>query len=159
MQTRDDVSDGLAPRYNLKSSSGGELKAFPTSTRIAAVVLAWLIPGAGHLLLGRIGRGFLLMALLAGSFFFGLALHGKLYVPVAADPPSMFHFDLISILWSFAQIGAGLCYMVARVIGLGIVARPESPTFEYGNTFMFLAGLLNYLVMMDALDIAAGRRR
>ena len=38
-------------------------------------------------------------------------------------------------------------------------ATPEAATFEYGNTFMFLAGLLNYLVIHDAYDIAAGRKR
>jgi hypothetical protein len=99
------------------------------------------------------------MVVLVGSFFFGLALHGKLYFPTVADPPSAFHYDLISILWSFAQLGGGLCYGIAHLAGLGVKAMPQSPTYEYGNTFMFLAGLLNYLVMLDAFDIAAGRRR
>jgi len=31
-------------------------------------------------------------------------------------------------------------------------------TYEYGNTFLLVAGLLNYLVMLDAFDIAAGRK-
>lgn len=161
MQSRNDVSESLAGRYGSRKSPppAADLKPYPMATRVIAVVLAWLVPGAGHLVLGRIGRGLLLLVLLVGSFYFGLFLHGKLYVPVAADPPSPIHFDLISILWSFAQVGAGLCYVVAHAIGLGVTGRPESPTYEYGNTFMFLAGLLNYLVMIDTFDIAAGRRR
>ena len=159
MQPRNDVSDSLAPHYGRKPSPNADLKPFPMPTRVFAVVLAWLIPGAGHLVLGKLGRGVLLMVLIVGSFYFGLLLNGKLYIPVAADPPSAFHFDPISILWSFAQIGSGLCYAVAHALGLGIVAKPESATYEYGNTFMFLAGLLNYLLILDVFDIAAGRRR
>jgi hypothetical protein len=45
------------------------------------------------------------------------------------------------------------------LLGFGLTPEPWSPTYEYGNTFMFLAGLLNYLVMHDAFDIGAGRKR
>jgi len=31
-------------------------------------------------------------------------------------------------------------------------------TYEYGNTFLIVAGLLNFLVMLDAYDIGAGRK-
>ena len=31
-------------------------------------------------------------------------------------------------------------------------------TFEYGNTFLIVAGLLNFLVVLDAFDIAMGRK-
>jgi hypothetical protein len=127
--------------------------------RAAVVLAALLVPGAGHLLLGRIGRGALLLVVIIGAFFTGLALQGRLYWPAVADPPSVFHFDLISVLWTFAQIGSGLCYLVSYVLGIGTTPHPEAATYEYGNTFMFLAGLLNYLVVMDAFDIAAGRKR
>jgi hypothetical protein len=126
--------------------------------RVLAVVLAWLVPGAGHLTLGRWGRGMLFLILIAGSFVFGLSLHGRLYSPIP-DPTSIFHFDLISVLWSFAQVGTGLCYILGHLLGFGSSYRPGAPTYEYGNTFMFLAGLLNYLVIHDAFDIAAGRKR
>ena len=78
------------------------------------------------------------------------------------DATSFFRYDLITVLWFFAEIGSGLCYIVGNALGLGAIPIPEaaaSPTFEYGNTFMFLAGLLNYLVIHDAFDIAAGRKR
>jgi hypothetical protein len=130
--------------------------------RIAAFLAAWLVPGAGHLVLGRRARGLLFFVTIVGAFVLGLSLHGHLYWPTVAEPPSLFHFDLITVLWFFAEIGSGLSYVVSYVLGLGTTPIPQaaaSPTFEYGNTFMFLAGLLNYLVILDAFDIAAGRKR
>jgi len=97
------------------------------------------------------------LALIGGSFILGLSMHGRLYAPVA-DPTTLFHFDLISVLWSFAQVGAGLCYILGHLLGFGSTYNPGAATYEYGNTFMFLAGLLNYLVIHDAFDIAAGRK-
>jgi hypothetical protein len=124
-----------------------------------ALIAAWMVPGAGHLALGRKGRAALFFFLLTGTFALGLILEGRLFWPTVADPPSKLHYDLITVLWSFAQIGAGLCYGVSYFLGLGLTARPEAPTYEYANTLMILAGLLNYLVAIDAYDIAAGRRR
>ena len=48
--------------------------------------------------------------------------------------------------------------MLARLLGFeaGFV---KSPTYEYGNTFTAVAGLLNILVLLDALDTARGVRR
>ena len=86
----------------------------------------------------------------------------RVYSPTVAEPGSLFHYDLITVLWSFAQVGSGLCYVASFVMGIGMTPIQQaaaSPTFEYGNTFMFLAGLLNYLVVHDAFDIAAGRKR
>ena len=31
-------------------------------------------------------------------------------------------------------------------------------TYEYGNSFLIVAGLLNFLVMLDAFDVAMGRK-
>ena len=158
MQIRDDLSESLGPQYPRKSSTLDTQKPYPMAIRMVAVVLAWLIPGAGHFALGRFGRGALFLVLIAGSFVLGLSLHGRLYSPVY-DPTTLFHFDLISVLWSFAQVGTGLCYILGHLLGFGSNYRPGAPTYEYGNTFMFLAGLLNYLVIYDAFDIAAGRKR
>jgi len=157
LQIRDEVSDSLGPRYPKKTAADAQ-RPYPLGVRAIVVVLAWLIPGAGHFALGRLGRGALFLVLIAGSFVLGLSLHGRLYAPVP-DQTTMFHFDLISVLWSFAQVGTGLCYILGHVLGFGSTYRPGAPTYEYGNTFMFLAGLLNYLVIHDAFDIAAGRKQ
>lgn len=161
MQPRDALTDNLATHFSDRSITFDEPRQFPLALRTVAVILAWLVPGAGHLVLGKRGRALLFFLTIAGAFVFGMSLNGHLYWPTP-DPASSFGFDLITVLWFFAQIGSGLCYVTAYLLGLGTVAIPQaaaSPTFEYGNTFMFLAGLLNYLVVHDAFDIAAGRKR
>lgn len=161
MQPRDALTDNLATHFSDRSITFDEPRQFPLALRTVAVILAWLVPGAGHLVLGKRGRALLFFITIVGAFVFGMALNGHLYWPTP-DPASSFGFDLITVLWFFAQIGSGLCYAAAYLLGLGTSAIPQaaaSPTFEYGNTFMFLAGLLNYLVVHDAFDIAAGRKR
>jgi hypothetical protein len=153
------LTDEIPPRYRDRSTTLDEPKPFPAAHRAAAVIAAWLVPGAGHFVLGRWGRGAMFLATIAGAFMLGLALEGRLYWPVVPESPGFLPFDLISMLWFFSQIGAGLCYIVAYAAGIGTEPHPAAATFEYANTFMFLAGLLNYLVMHDAYDIAAGRKR
>lgn len=162
MQTRDTLTENIPPQFADRRIPIDEPKPFPIARRTLAVAAAWLIPGAGHLVLGRYGRALLFFITIVSAFVFGVSLNGHLYLPMVAEPPSTFHFDLITILWFFAEIGSGLCYIVSYVLGFGTAPIPQaaaSPTFEYGNTFMFLAGLLNYLVIHDAFDIAAGRKR
>jgi hypothetical protein len=160
LQSRDGLTDDVAaPLYTDRTIMVDEPRPYSFGRRALAVIAGWLIPGAGHLVLGKIGRAMLFFVTIVGAFALGLALHGRLFWPTPSDTPSYFHYDLITVLWFFAQIGAGLCYIVANALGLGTQPMPEAATFEYGNTFMFLAGLLNYLVMHDAFDVGAGRKR
>ena len=63
--------------------------------------------------------------------------------------------DPLALLFSLAQMGVGAPYVMARMLGYeaGLVT---SPTYEYGNTFTAVAGLLNILILLDALDTARG---
>jgi hypothetical protein len=153
------TDDIAAPIYPDRPIIANEPRPYPLGRRTLAVIAAWLIPGAGHLVLGRLGRALIFFVTIVGAFALGLALNGRLFWPTPSETPSYFHFDLITVLWFFAQIGAGLCYIVSYALGIGTHPMPEAATYEYGNTFMFLAGLLNYLVMHDAFDIGAGRKR
>jgi predicted metalloendopeptidase len=56
-----------------------------------------------------------------------------------------------------ANLGIGLPYFVAKGLGTG-VGRAVAATFEYGNTFAIVSGLLNMLAVLDAYDIAEGRK-
>jgi hypothetical protein len=160
LQSRDDLSDDLTAHFRAHAAADTDLKPYPLPRRTLAIIAAWLIPGAGHLVLGKVGRAALFFVTIAGAFALGLALHGRLFWPAPADSPdALVRVDLISVLWFFSQIGAGLCYIVSYVAGWGMNAQPWASTYEYGNTFMFLAGLLNYLAMHDAFDIGAGRKR
>ena len=110
---------------------------------------AWAWPGAGHLLLGRRGPGLILLAALPLMFVIGLWLEGRLF-PFDPGQP-------LVLLMALAELGIGMPYLAAAALGLGdgvVVA----PTYEYGNTFLIVAGLLNVLVVLDAGDIARGRK-
>jgi hypothetical protein len=160
LQSRDGLTDNIAaPTYSDRAMILDGPRPYSGGRRALAVVAAWLVPGAGHLVLGRFGRALLFFITIVGAFALGLALHGRLFWPVPNDTQTFPYFDLITVLWCFAQVGSGLCYIVSYALGLGTNPTPEAATFEYGNTFMFLAGLLNYLVMHDAFDIGAGRKR
>lgn len=110
---------------------------------------AWAWPGIGHLLLGRRQKGLIFFVALTLMFGCGLWLEGRL-VPFQLSQP-------LVALAAFADIGIGLPYILAKAIGAG-AGRVVAITYEYGNAFLIVAGLLNMLVVLDAFDIAQGRK-
>jgi hypothetical protein len=111
--------------------------------------LAWAIPGAGHLWLGRSRTGGILLVALPLMYGVGLWLDGQLFGVDLAQP--------LTTLSGLADIGIGVLYFVAGFLDLG-EGRVAAATYEYGNTFLVVAGLLNALVVIDAYDIAVGRK-
>jgi hypothetical protein len=112
-------------------------------------VMAWLVPGLGHLWLGRRQKGVIFLVALSGMFAFGIWLKGRLFPFQLAEP-------LVSLM-AFADLGLGLPHVIARALGVDrgdVVAI----TYDYGNAFIIVAGLLNMLVVLDAFDIAQGRK-
>lgn len=110
---------------------------------------AWAVPGAGHLWLGRAQKGVSLLVLLTLMFTFGLWIEGRLFPFEFADP-------LVGLA-ALADLGVGLPYFFAKALGAG-VGRAVAVTYEYGNTFVIVAGLLNMLAVLDAYDISQGRK-
>ena len=91
---------------------------------------SWAVPGAGHL-------------------WIGLGIHGRL-----------FPFDLsewLVGLAAVADVGIGIPYFIASALGYG-AGDVRAVTYEYGNAFLIVAGLLNLLVVIDAYDVALGRK-
>jgi hypothetical protein len=78
LQTRDGLTDNVAPRYQGHTLPAEGLRPLPAARRAVAVLAAWLVPGAGHLTLGRYGRALLFFLVITGSFILGLALNGRL---------------------------------------------------------------------------------
>jgi hypothetical protein len=113
------------------------------------IVLSWLVPGAGHLWQGRRHKGIVFLLAIPLMFVVGLTLNGRLF-PLEVSEPLVF-------LGAIADRGIGLPFFLARFMdaGAGLVT---AVSYEYGNTFLMTAGLLNFLVMLDAYDIAAGRK-
>lgn len=121
-----------------------------TASAATACALAWLLPGLGHLFLRRVGRGLVFLAALGTLFVLGVAMGARLQMYFGLDDP-------LSFLRSLSQMAIGLPYFLAR--GLGFEAgQPTAVTYEYGNTFTEVGGLLNVLVMLDAVDVALGRK-
>lgn len=121
-------------------------------------VAAWLVPGLGHLLLRRLTRALLLGGTVWVAFISGLLMGGHLFI-VRADEQGT--SPLYQIPPMIANLGAGLLYIGSWFFGVGFsddIVNAARATFEYGNTFLLIAGLLNYLAMLDAFDIAAGRK-
>jgi len=119
-----------------------------TSTYLICAA-AWAVPGAGHLWLGRVQKGVIFLIALPLMFATGLWLEGRLF-PFELTQP-------LVALAAFADIGIGVPYFVAKAMAVGagdVIAQ----TFEYGNAFLIVAGLLNMLVVLDAFDVAEGRK-
>jgi len=112
---------------------------------------AWAIPGAGHLWLGRRFKGLIFLTALLAMFAVGLALEGRLF-PLQASAS-----DLFAGLMGLADAGIGAPYFAAAALGYG-AGNVRAVTYEYGNAFLIVAGLLNLLVVVDAYDIAVGRK-
>jgi TM2 domain-containing membrane protein YozV len=110
---------------------------------------SWAIPGAGHLWLGRRGKGLIFLLALPAMFALGLVLRGRLFPFDLSEP--------LVCLAALADLGVGLTYFAASGLGYG-AGEVRAVTYEYGNAFLIVAGLLNLLVIIDAYDVAVGRK-
>lgn len=116
---------------------------------VLIVAASWAIPGLGHLLVGRWSKGIVFLVALPVMFLIGLLLQGRL-----------FPFDLsqpLVALAALADFGIGVIYFLAGPFGYGM-GKVTAVTYEYGNAFLIVAGLLNLLVVLDAYDVALGRK-
>jgi hypothetical protein len=136
-------------RHSAKTAAAPAAPAVDRGRLVLLQLAAWAVPGAAHLWLGRRQKGLLFLMVLPLMFALGLWLRGRLF-------PFDFSQPLVALA-AVADLGLGLPYLLASVSGLGnglVVAV----TYEYGNAFLIVAGLLNFLVMLDAYDIAVGRK-
>src|SRR3712207_1819793 len=118
-----------------------------------AALLGWAVPGAGHLLQGRVRRALLLGGSVWAMFLIGVSLGGHLY---GFGESSV---GLLAYVFGFCDLGSGLLYLTSRMLGVAVAEQSQLPTSEYGNVFLMVAGLLNYLLSLDAFDIGVGRKR
>jgi hypothetical protein len=124
-----------------------------TSRRVSpglAAVLAWVFPGLGHVYLGRRRTALLYAMIVTVTFLLGLSFQGRLYTMDSSQP--------LTILATFAVSGAGLLNVAARFLSDNPGGAILAPTYEYGCAYLLTAGLMNLLLMLDAWDIASGRK-
>ena len=114
-----------------------------------ACAAAWLVPGLGHALYGKSRKAIVLLVVLTLMFVCGLAFGGRVF-PFGGDEPLVW-------LAAAAEWGMGAHRLLTLVGGWGagdVVAQ----TYEYGNTFLIVGGLLNALSVLDVFDIGMGRK-
>ena len=124
-------------------------RSAPAGNPVLAAVLAWLIPGLGHIYLKRWRRGLAFLLLIVVSIVTGCVLDGNLYRVVPNQP--------LTLLATAGALGMGIPYLVLRW-GVGYAGDILSPGFEYGTAFLLTAGLMNWLLALDAWDIARGKK-
>ena len=136
-----------------------------------ALVAGWLVPGAGHAILGRVRRGALFFLLIMGSFGLGLAEEGRLALYSPRE-------GFLTGLQLVANLGVGPADLFARMSVYGEAAyalpdpsdashrpriekfreRQRSAVSAYGTAYLWSAGLMNLLLLMDVWDIAKRRK-
>lgn len=131
----------MASKVQVPAKTG----AFPYS----ALLLGWLVPGAGHVLTGRWVRGILLFVSIGSMFALGIAMQGKLYQANTSD--------ILDMLGFAGDLGSGIFYIVGRLLDLGHGAV-QIATADYGTKFVVVAGLLNFIAAVDAHNLRIGRK-
>ncbi len=121
-----------------------------TAMGVVVPILAWLIPGAGHLIQKRWIRGLLLMISVVSMFAIGLAMSGKVYRANTGD--------LLDILGFVGDLGAGILYLLGVTLDWGSTAISAAVS-DYGTKYIVVAGLLNIIAVVDAFNIAIGRKQ
>jgi len=118
-------------------------------TLVLLCLAAWLVPGAGHWWMGRRQKAIVFLLALPAMFAIGLVLHGRVF-------PFEFSEPLVGLA-AVANFLAGAPWILTRFLdgGHGMVT---AVTYEYGNCFLIVSGLLNFLVILDAYDVAVGRK-
>lgn len=140
--------------------------------RIAlACFLAWLLPGSGHIYLGKVKKGVIFLVIVVMTFGMGVALKGRVYLANSKQP--------LSFLATFANVSLGPIDLIGRLVTYDRIiykfpsetdrdlyreildrqrARILAVTNEYGTTFLLTAGLMNLLLILDAFDLGIGRK-
>lgn len=112
------------------------------------LIAGWLVPGAGHFLLGKWGRGALIAVSVTGMFGLGIAMQGKIYAGA---------HDVLDMLGFVGDLGSGVLYFLSRILGLGS-DQILITTGDYGTRFIVVAGLLNVIAAVDAHNLRTGRK-
>jgi TM2 domain-containing membrane protein YozV len=119
-------------------------------------IIAWFLPGVGHIYLGRLRRGLIIGAVVWIMLIVGI-IGGGAYYPGYSFKDGL----LLYVLNIFARLGNGLGCLVSLFLTFNQPATNAASwaTFEYAGRFLEVAGLINYLAVIDAVDISLGRKK
>lgn len=125
----------------------------PFSQWVPLVLLAWLIPGAGHFYMKRTVRGLLLGGSVLVMFLLGIMMRGAMFEPMTGDLLT----TIIYVGGFIADMMSGVLYLLTVWLGY---SQPEiaGHVHDYGTKFLVAAGLMNVLAMVDVFEIISGRK-
>ena len=145
----------------------------PVRSPLLTVIASWLVPGAGHFLLGRRGRGIIIFTAVVVTFLIGILMHGSMFVPggngwevngagsLTATTQVSGGGDVLSRLIQYGgfigDAASGLLYFLASFLGYSAPDQPGHAA-DYGSKFLVAAGLLNILAIVDAYEIATRQK-
>ncbi len=139
---REHVAVGSPP-----SSAGNRSIPWRRSAFVAAG-LGWLVPGLGHVYVGKPGKGLYLFVAIAGLFGLGLYLTGGFCIN-----PDKYALEFIG----HALIG-GPTALILYLTEQG-PATQFYPHFDVGRLYCPIAGLLNVVAICDALGYVLNHNR
>ena len=104
-------------------------------------------------MLKRQGRGVLILASVTVMFLLGLMMRGAFFTPQTGDLLTI----LINCGGFLGNLANGVLYFLATWLGY---SQPDvaGHVHDYGTKFLVSAGLLNVLGMVDAYEIAIGKK-
>jgi len=111
--------------------------------------LSWLVPGLGHLLQKKKLKALVFFCGIVSLLVMGLLMKGRFYDTSVLHP--------LLLLGFLGDLGNGLLYIIIRMTHLA-AGDIKAVTYHYGTAYLAAAGLLNYLVALNAFDIAKGRK-
>src|SRR5271169_1007401 len=159
------AGNGKSAVKRVEKTGRSEIAHPNTGQLVWLCVAGWLIPGCGHFILGKKWRALILGSTIIVMFLFGLLMRGEFYAPQAGA--------LLQSLGFLGEMCVGAAMPAASFFGYsgGGAPLPESgynpldprsgPLFvsaDYGTAFLVSAGMLNVLTILDAYDIAMGRK-
>lgn len=132
----------------LAGTAGGMLFVKDRRRQGIALFAAWLVPGAGHAVLGKWKKGLFFLGLLGGTYFFGLWIVGFRSVSWEDNP-----------FYYVGQIGSGLTILLAQVVfPQKAFPRPDYLSwFDPGLLYICVVGLLNLVIMLNTLEFRLER--
>ena len=120
-----------------------------TPTLVRLCVAAWLIPGLGHLLVGKRWRALILFASILIMFVLGLAMQGQFFSTSSGS--------FLEFLGHYGELCVGLALPAAKFFGYS-GGDPFFVSSDFGTAYLVAAGMLNVLAVFDCFDIAMGRK-
>lgn len=123
-------------------------KRFKNINPAGLMLFGWLVPGLGHYLQGKKARGIIFFSAIFSLLIMGLIMRGKFWV--------VDEFVMLKFLGFVGSIGNGIFYLIIKLTGLS-GGDIKAVTHHYGTLYLTAAGLLNFLIALNAFDLARTR--